>query len=93
MADIYMPVVECGYVPFFADVLSIYSCISISKKFMRVGKWRIIHKGLTFPVHVTRIHLHLTAKHIIFMLAGQRISVKPQGLRCVFISVTEHTHC
>jgi hypothetical protein len=25
--DIYMPVVECGYVPFFADVLSIYSCI------------------------------------------------------------------
>jgi hypothetical protein len=27
MADIYMPVVECGYVPFFADVLSIYSCI------------------------------------------------------------------
>jgi hypothetical protein len=22
-----MPVVECGYVPFFADVLSIYSCI------------------------------------------------------------------
>jgi hypothetical protein len=27
MADIYMPVAECGYVPFFADVLSIYSCI------------------------------------------------------------------
>jgi hypothetical protein len=27
MVDIYMPVVECGYVPFFADVLSIYSCI------------------------------------------------------------------
>jgi hypothetical protein len=27
MADIYMPVVECGYVPFFTDVLSIYSCI------------------------------------------------------------------
>jgi hypothetical protein len=23
MVDIYMPVVECGYVPFFADVLSI----------------------------------------------------------------------
>jgi hypothetical protein len=22
MVDIYMPVVECGYVPFFADVLS-----------------------------------------------------------------------
>jgi hypothetical protein len=27
MADIYMPVVECGYVPFFADEISIYSCI------------------------------------------------------------------
>jgi hypothetical protein len=27
MVDIYMPVVECGYVPFFVDVLSIYSCI------------------------------------------------------------------
>jgi hypothetical protein len=27
MVDIYMPVVECVYVPFFADVLSIYSCI------------------------------------------------------------------
>jgi hypothetical protein len=27
MVDIYMPVVESGYVPFFADVLSIYSCI------------------------------------------------------------------
>jgi hypothetical protein len=27
MVDIYMLVVECGYVPFFADVLSIYSCI------------------------------------------------------------------
>jgi hypothetical protein len=27
MVDIYMPVVQCGYVPFFADVLSIYSCI------------------------------------------------------------------
>jgi hypothetical protein len=27
MIDIYMPVAECGYVPFFADVLSIYSCI------------------------------------------------------------------
>jgi hypothetical protein len=27
MVDIYMPVVECRYVPFFADVLSIYSCI------------------------------------------------------------------
>jgi hypothetical protein len=27
MVDIYMPVVECGYVPCFADVLSIYSCI------------------------------------------------------------------
>jgi hypothetical protein len=29
MVDICMPVVECGYVPFFADVLSIYSCILI----------------------------------------------------------------
>jgi hypothetical protein len=29
MVDIHMPVVECGYVPFFADVLSIYSCIVI----------------------------------------------------------------
>jgi hypothetical protein len=27
MVDIYMPVVECGYVPFFADVLSICSFI------------------------------------------------------------------
>jgi hypothetical protein len=27
MVDIYMPVVECGCVPFFADVLSIYSVI------------------------------------------------------------------
>jgi hypothetical protein len=27
MVDIYMPVVECRYVPFFTDVLSIYSCI------------------------------------------------------------------
>jgi hypothetical protein len=27
MVDIYMPVVECGYVSFFADVFSIYSCI------------------------------------------------------------------
>jgi hypothetical protein len=27
MVDIYVLVVECGYVPFFADVLSIYSCI------------------------------------------------------------------
>jgi hypothetical protein len=27
MVDIYMPVVECGYVPLFADALSIYSCI------------------------------------------------------------------
>jgi hypothetical protein len=27
MVDIYMPVVECGCVPFFADVLSIYSYI------------------------------------------------------------------
>jgi hypothetical protein len=27
MVDIYMPVVECRYVPFFADVLSIYSFI------------------------------------------------------------------
>jgi hypothetical protein len=27
VVDIYMPVVECWYVPFFADVLSIYSCI------------------------------------------------------------------
>jgi hypothetical protein len=27
MVDIYMTVVECGYVPFFSDVLSIYSCI------------------------------------------------------------------
>jgi hypothetical protein len=27
MVDIYMLVVECGYVPFFADVLSVYSCI------------------------------------------------------------------
>jgi hypothetical protein len=27
MVDIYMPVVECGYVPFFADVLSVYFCI------------------------------------------------------------------
>jgi hypothetical protein len=25
MVDIYMPVVECGYVPFFAGVLSVYS--------------------------------------------------------------------
>jgi hypothetical protein len=25
MVDIYIPVVECGYVPFFADVLSIYT--------------------------------------------------------------------
>jgi hypothetical protein len=25
----YTPVVECGCVPFFADVLSIYSCILI----------------------------------------------------------------
>jgi hypothetical protein len=29
MADIYMPVVECEYVPLFADVLSIYSCILV----------------------------------------------------------------
>jgi hypothetical protein len=27
MVVIYMPVVECGYIPFFADVLSIYYCI------------------------------------------------------------------
>jgi hypothetical protein len=27
MVDIYMPVVECGYVLFFADVLYIFSCI------------------------------------------------------------------
>jgi hypothetical protein len=27
MVDIYMPVVECGCVPFFADVFYIYSCI------------------------------------------------------------------
>jgi hypothetical protein len=27
MVNIYMPVVECGFVPFFADLLSIYSCI------------------------------------------------------------------
>jgi hypothetical protein len=27
VVDIYMPAVEFGYVPFFADVLSIYSCI------------------------------------------------------------------
>jgi hypothetical protein len=27
MVDIYKPVVECGYVPFFADVLSIDYCI------------------------------------------------------------------
>jgi hypothetical protein len=27
MVDIYKPVVECEYVPFFADVLSIYSYI------------------------------------------------------------------
>jgi hypothetical protein len=25
MVDIYIPVVECGYVPFFAGVLSIYT--------------------------------------------------------------------
>jgi hypothetical protein len=30
MVDIYVPVVECGYVPFFADVLSIYSCIPLN---------------------------------------------------------------
>jgi hypothetical protein len=27
MIDIYIPVVECGHALFFADVLSIYSCI------------------------------------------------------------------
>jgi hypothetical protein len=27
MVDINMPVVECGYVPFFADVLSVYAFI------------------------------------------------------------------
>jgi hypothetical protein len=29
MVDIYMPVVECGYVTFFTGVLSIYSCIPL----------------------------------------------------------------
>jgi hypothetical protein len=33
MVDIYMRVVECGYVPFFADVLSIYSCILLFFRF------------------------------------------------------------
>jgi hypothetical protein len=32
MVDMYMPVVECGYVPFFADVLSVYSCILFAVK-------------------------------------------------------------
>jgi hypothetical protein len=27
MVDIYMPVEQCGYVSFFADVFSIYSCV------------------------------------------------------------------
>jgi hypothetical protein len=27
MVDIYMPVMECRYVPFFADVLSIYEVL------------------------------------------------------------------
>jgi hypothetical protein len=34
MVDIYMPVVECGFVPFFADVLSIYSCILLFFRLM-----------------------------------------------------------
>jgi hypothetical protein len=35
MVDIYMPVVESGYVAFFADVLSIYSCILLSASIIR----------------------------------------------------------
>jgi hypothetical protein len=35
MVDIYMPVVECGYVAFFADVLSIYSCILLFASIIR----------------------------------------------------------
>jgi hypothetical protein len=30
-----MPVVECGYVPLFADVFSIYSCIILLNLFGR----------------------------------------------------------
>jgi hypothetical protein len=38
LVDIYMPVVECGYVPFFADVLFIYSCIfSINLYFLTIN--------------------------------------------------------
>jgi hypothetical protein len=30
MVDIYMPVVESGYVPFLVDVLPIYSCTALN---------------------------------------------------------------
>jgi hypothetical protein len=43
IVHIYMPVVECGYVPFFADVLSIYSCILLYVLVERTSK--IFSKG------------------------------------------------
>jgi hypothetical protein len=36
MVDIYMPVVECRYVPFFADVLYIYSCILLFFRYAQI---------------------------------------------------------
>jgi hypothetical protein len=42
MVDIYVPVLECGYVPFFADVLSIYvvhSLPDIISIFESTMKW------------------------------------------------------
>jgi hypothetical protein len=46
MIDIYMPVVECRYVTFFADVLSIYSCIIL-----------FFHLEGKFPTHFLYLRL------------------------------------
>jgi hypothetical protein len=71
MVDMYMPVVECGYVPFFADVLSIYSCILLFFSLIFVYNslhyfysQRLFHFCKTLVVEVIEIALFQWGSHL-----------------------------
>jgi hypothetical protein len=74
MVDIYMPVPECGYVPFFADVLFIYSCILL---FFRL-------KGKC-PTHFSHLRFlyDLRNTNAIFGRNIQRTETQPKSVRAV----------
>jgi hypothetical protein len=83
MVDIYMPV-ECGYVPFFADVLSIYSCILLF--FLLKGKCPTHFLNLRFSIWSNLVHPIAVLKYFIsaawILFCGQRefyITGKPQN--------------